>query len=118
MMIAWQTSRIPETTFTTPYGPVWTYYDLFGNKYRRRVAPVGDLMMWAMPRLRTRAGRSGVCWMPGSVYAIIVSRYCENRTSRRGLRRRLLGRFMSALASITVSIEYFIYTYSFKVLVP
>ena len=38
--------RAPETIFTSPPVPVTMYYDLFGNRCRRLVAPAGDLTIW------------------------------------------------------------------------
>ncbi|MET3776623.1 transglutaminase-like putative cysteine protease [Rhizobium alvei] len=38
--------RVPETTFTNPDIATSTYLDLFGNRCRRLVAPVGDLTIW------------------------------------------------------------------------
>ncbi|GLK71866.1 transglutaminase family protein [Ancylobacter dichloromethanicus] len=38
--------RAAETFFTTPPIPSSTYHDLFGNRCRRLVAPVGDLTIW------------------------------------------------------------------------
>ncbi len=38
--------RVPESFFTTPEVPTTTYLDLFGNRCRRLVAPVGDLTLW------------------------------------------------------------------------
>ena len=38
--------RVPETFFTIPEVLTTTYLDLFGNRCRRLVAPVGDLTLW------------------------------------------------------------------------
>lgn len=38
--------RAPETTFTQPPLPISTYFDMFGNKCRRMLAPAGDLTIW------------------------------------------------------------------------
>lgn len=38
--------RVPETSFTIPEVPVSFYRDLFGNRCRRLVAPIGDLTIW------------------------------------------------------------------------
>lgn len=38
--------RTPETVFTTPDTRTTTYRDMFGNRCRRLVAPVGDLRLW------------------------------------------------------------------------
>lgn len=38
--------RAAETVFTMPEVPTTTYRDLFGNRCRRLVAPVGDLTIW------------------------------------------------------------------------
>jgi hypothetical protein len=37
--------RVPEPAFTTPIIPTTTYHDLYGNRCRRMVTPVGDLTL-------------------------------------------------------------------------
>src|SRR6202161_2701200 len=38
--------RVGEKVYTTPIITTTTYYDLFGNRCRRLLAPRGDLTLW------------------------------------------------------------------------
>ena len=79
--------RVPETTFTTPDVTVSTYKDLFGNRCRRLVAPVGDLTIWgdatieddgALDRMVPGAREMPVSELPDHCLVYLMgSRYCE-----------------------------------------
>ena len=79
--------RIPETVFTNPYVPTSVYYDLFGNRCRRLVAPAGDLTIWGdatieddgkPDRLVPTAREVAVQDLPDDCLVYLMgSRYCE-----------------------------------------
>jgi transglutaminase-like putative cysteine protease len=79
--------RVAETTFTTPDVTVSTYKDLFGNRCRRLVAPVGDLTIWgdatieddgALDRMVPGAREMPVSELPDPCLVYLMgSRYCE-----------------------------------------
>ena len=79
--------RAPETTFTSPDVPTSTYRDLFGNRCRRLVAPVGDLTMWGDATIEDDgqpdeafpgAREVPVAELPDDTLAYLMgSRYCE-----------------------------------------
>lgn len=79
--------RVPETTFTMPEVPTTTYRDLFGNRCRRLVAPVGDLTIWGdatieddgLPdRIVPNAREHAVPDLPDACLVFLMgSRYCE-----------------------------------------
>lgn len=79
--------RIPETFFTTPIVPVSMYFDLFGNKCRRLVAPAGELMIWGdatieddgeLDRWSPNAREIPAPELPDDCLVYLLgSRYCE-----------------------------------------
>src|SRR6478735_10803218 len=79
--------RVPETFFTTPAVPTTTYHDLFGNRCRRLVAPVGDLTLWGDATVKDdgkpdavapSARELAVADLPDACLLYLVgSRYCE-----------------------------------------
>ncbi|TCK31550.1 transglutaminase-like putative cysteine protease [Ancylobacter aquaticus] len=79
--------RAPETFFSTPDVPSSTYRDLFGNRCRRLVAPVGDLMIWGdatieddgqLDPVHPQAREVPVPELPDECLVYLLgSRYCE-----------------------------------------
>jgi transglutaminase-like putative cysteine protease len=79
--------RVAEKVFTTPDVPTTTYRDLFGNRCRRLVAPVGDLTMWGdatieddgqPDRILPDAAEHAVADLPDDCLVYLMgSRYCE-----------------------------------------
>jgi transglutaminase-like putative cysteine protease len=79
--------RAPETVFTTPDVPTTTYFDLFGNRCRRLVAPPGDLTMWGDATIEDdgktdeivpAAREAAVPDLPDDCLVYLMgSRYCE-----------------------------------------
>ena len=79
--------RVPESTFTMPDVPTTTYRDLFGNRCRRLVAPVGDLTIWGdatiedsgqPDRVAPLAREHPVPDLPDACLTYLMgSRYCE-----------------------------------------
>lgn len=79
--------RVPESTFTMPEVPTTTYRDLFGNRCRRLVAPVGDLTIWGdatieesgkPDRIVPAARELPVPDLPDACLTYLMgSRYCE-----------------------------------------
>ena len=82
-----QAIRIPEKVFTTPIIPTTTYLDLFGNRCRRLVAPVGDLTLWGDATIEDDgkpdafvpgAREIAVADLPDDCLVYLMgSRYCE-----------------------------------------
>jgi len=56
-----RTTKVPETTFTTPDVPVATYRDFFGNRCRRLVAP-GALRSWPRNRPQEKLTEKSAKW--------------------------------------------------------
>ena len=79
--------RVPETFFTIPEVPTTTYLDLFGNRCRRLVAPVGDLTLWGDATIEDDGKIDVADWtarelavvdLPDeSLVYLMGSRYCE-----------------------------------------
>ena len=79
--------RTPETVFTTPVIPTTTYVDLFGNRCRRMVAPVGDLTIWGDATIEDSGLPDQADWsaqeippadLPDDTLVYLLgSRYCE-----------------------------------------
>jgi transglutaminase-like putative cysteine protease len=79
--------RAPEKVFTTPIIPTTTYRDLFGNRCRRLVAPIGDLTIWGDATVEDDgkpdafvpgARETPVADLPDDCLAYLMgSRYCE-----------------------------------------
>jgi len=79
--------RAAETVFTMPEIPTSTYHDLFGNRCRRMVAPVGSLTLWGDATIEDsgrpdpilpRARETAVADLPDdSLVYLMGSRYCE-----------------------------------------
>ena len=79
--------RVPETFFTTPEVPTTTYLDLFGNRCRRLVAPVGDLTLWGDATIEDDGKIDVADWtarelavvdLPDECLVYLMgSRYCE-----------------------------------------
>lgn len=77
----------PEAATTTPFVPLSTYHDGYGNLCRRLVAPVGDLTLWGDATIRDSgqldpvvpdAAQSPVEALPNEVLVFLLgSRYCE-----------------------------------------
>ena len=82
-----QDLAMPEAATTTPFVPLSTYHDGYGNLCRRLVAPVGDLTLWGDATIRDtglhdpvvpQAGESPVEALPNEVLVFLLgSRYCE-----------------------------------------
>jgi transglutaminase-like putative cysteine protease len=79
--------RVPEISFTKPEVPTTTYLDLFGNRCRRLVAPVGDLTLWGdatiedggeLDAIVPSARELAVVDLPDECLVYLMgSRYCE-----------------------------------------
>jgi transglutaminase-like putative cysteine protease len=79
--------REPETFFTTPAVPTTIYHDLFGNRCRRLVAPIGDLTLWGdatveddgkPDAIASSAKELTVVDLPDECLVYLLgSRYCE-----------------------------------------
>ena len=79
--------RVPERFFTTPIIPTTTYFDTFGNRCRRLVAPAGDLTIWGDATIEDDgkidpaafgAKEVPVADLPDSCLIFLMgSRYCE-----------------------------------------
>ena len=79
--------RVPETFFTIPEVPTTTYLDLFGNRCRRLVAPVGDLTLWGDATIEDDGKIDMADWtarelavvdLPDECLVYLMgSRYCE-----------------------------------------
>ncbi len=79
--------RVPETFFTIPEVPTTTYLDLFGNRCRRLVAPIGDLTLWGDATIEDDGKIDVADWtarelavvdLPDeSLVYLMGSRYCE-----------------------------------------
>lgn len=77
----------PEAATVTPFVPLSTYHDGYGNLCRRLVAPVGDLTLWGDATIRDSgqhdpivpdAAESPVEALPNEVLVFLLgSRYCE-----------------------------------------
>lgn len=77
----------PEAATTTPFVPLSTYHDGYGNLCRRLVAPAGDLTLWGDATIRDSgrhdpvvpdAAESPVEALPDAVLVFLLgSRYCE-----------------------------------------
>lgn len=77
----------PEAATTTPFVPLSTYHDGYGNLCRRLVAPPGDLTLWGDATIRDSgqhdpvvpdAAQSPVEALPNEVLVFLLgSRYCE-----------------------------------------
>ena len=83
----------PEAASTTPYVPMTTYHDMYGNLCRRLVAPAGDLTLHGDATIRDggeldpvfpEADQSPVDALPNEMLVYLLgSRYCEtDRLSR------------------------------------
>lgn len=79
--------RTPETVITTPEIPTTTYLDLFGNRCRRMVAPVGDLTIWGDATIEDSGEVDVTDWIAQEIppadlpdetlVYLLGSRYCE-----------------------------------------
>ena len=79
--------RVPETFFTIPEVPTTTYLDLFGNRCRRLVAPIGDLTLWGDATIEDDGKIDVADWtakelavvdLPDECLVYLMgSRYCE-----------------------------------------
>ena len=77
----------PEAATTTPFVPLSTYHDGYGNLCRRLVAPLGDLVLWGDATIRDSgqhdpvvpdAAQSPIEALPNEVLLFLLgSRYCE-----------------------------------------
>lgn len=77
----------PEAATTTPYVPLSTYHDGYGNLCRRLMAPVGDFTLWGDATIRDSgqhdpvvpdATESPVESLPNEALVFLLgSRYCE-----------------------------------------
>jgi transglutaminase-like putative cysteine protease len=82
-----QAIRVAEKVFTTPIIPTTTYRDLFGNRCRRLVAPIGDLTLWGDATIEDSgkpdafvpgAREIAVADLPDECLVYLMgSRYCE-----------------------------------------
>ncbi len=82
-----QDIRAPETSWTEPPVPTSTYRDLFGNRCRRLVAPVGDITIYGdatiedsgnVDRVNLAAREVPVPDLPDECLVYLMgSRYCE-----------------------------------------
>ena len=82
-----QDLRAPETATATPFVPMTTYHDMYGNLCRRLVAPTGDLVLRGDATIRDsgdldpvfpEAEQSPVEALPDAVLVYLLgSRYCE-----------------------------------------
>lgn len=79
--------RVPERVITTPETPTTTYLDLFGNRCRRMVAPIGDLTIWGDSTIEDDGKPDIADWnareipvadLPDQCLVYLMgSRYCE-----------------------------------------
>ena len=77
----------PEAATATPYVPMQTYHDSYGNLCRRLVAPAGELTLWGDATIQdpghhdpvyADAQESPVAALPNEVLLFLLgSRYCE-----------------------------------------
>jgi len=79
--------RVAEAIYTKPEIPMSTYLDMFGNRCRRMVAPIGDLTIWGDATIEDSGEVDPVCPdareiavpdLPDECLVYLMgSRYCE-----------------------------------------
>jgi transglutaminase-like putative cysteine protease len=95
------TTRKPDSLQVTPYQPVTEYYDLFGNRCGRVVAPAGRITFTndalvedcGLPDIQMpNATQAQIQDLPSDVLVyLLASRYCEIDSELKDLAWRLFG---------------------------